>query len=73
MTVYAIAEYSDVPYIEAGKRYEVSDLRGGKGDEYGRNFYIDTDGAGPRYCLERGCAHIDDHNWKLVDEKGEPV
>lgn len=56
--------YSRVPYIEVGKIYEAEQdsetafiLKIGDGDME----------DGTCYCLFRGCAHLDDNDWEIVE------
>ncbi len=46
-------------YITPGKKYEITSI------ESTMFTIIDDDGS-ILYCLEKGCPHLDEHNWKLV-------
>ena len=55
------------PNLTKGKRYKVSNVDIAS-STCGFSFSIYDDIGDYRYCLLRGCAHIDDNNW-LIDTK----
>jgi hypothetical protein len=66
MKRYAISPIS-VGSITKGKKYKVSGWKYSN-TTIGHYFTITKDNGFVAYCLEKGCAHINDNNWKIIEE-----
>ena len=69
MKLYAVTYEQDVkPWITPGKKYEVIDIVATT-RRYGRGFETISDSGNLDWCLERGCSHLNEGDWTLVEEE----